>query len=297
MKPYTLSAVFIFSALLCFADIQDVLKRSDELSDEGKHNDSLAMLQRVPVETLPRREQAELYWRLARATFGIGENSAQTSKQESILALYCAAEALADKAISASPDAYQGYFWKSSSLGKWAQIKGGFDALAKVETIRDMYAHCLSLNPDHDLTYYALAQLYTELPGFPISFGDIDYAVSLARLSIDAHMKAYEKGDIKEVFHDFYNELAKDLYKRNWSADKRNREQKRKQDQYKRAKNALERGFYYEGTVQLKNVPDREEARDIIRWVIRTLESQTRRTKNQNTSLERAKRIAKDIGA
>ena len=84
------------------------------------------------------------------------------------------------------------------------------------------------MNPDRSDPYYVLGELYRELPGWPVSFGNVDTAVSLGRAAVDMRQEQVENGTEKELVYNFFTELAKTLYKRSWSAAARTAEQKNK---------------------------------------------------------------------
>ena len=157
--------------------------------------------------------------------------------------------------------------------------------------MRDLLKSAVALEPDHSQSYYVLGQLYEQVPGFPISFGNVDYSVSLGRKSVDLLEARYEMGIEKEIDYDFYTELAKHLYKRNWVSDKRMRDQKRKRSQYESAKHPLEKNFHYEGLVELDPISDREEAKRLLEWTIEKFESLPRLKRSVAKDLAEAKEV------
>ena len=116
--------------------------------------------------------------------------------------------------------------------------------------------------------------------------GGYNKIIDKANKEIKAYLK---EGKEKEINYDFYTELAKHLYKRNWDSGKRKRSQPQKKRKYRLAKNEFEKSLYYEGAVELKNVSDREEAMEMINWVIKELSSIKNRKKSQNDDLKEAK--------
>jgi hypothetical protein len=58
----------------------------------------------------------------------------------------------------------------------------------------------------------------------------------------------------------------------------------------------MEKNFYYEGTVTLRNVSDREEALDMLKKAIRDLEAPGRRSKGQNDDLKEAQELLASWG-
>ena len=51
----------------------------------------------------------------------------------------------------------------------------------------------------------------------------------------------------------------------------------------------MEKAFYYEAEVILQDASDREEALELIGWVVRRLENLPDRTDSQNDDLEEAR--------
>jgi hypothetical protein len=80
-------------------------------------------------------------------------------------------------------------------------------------------------------------------------------------MAVDLRAKAVLAGTEKDLSYDFYHQLAKTLWKRNWTAANRVSGQQKKLAASQAAKTPLEKGSAYEATVQLKNESDREEAR------------------------------------
>jgi hypothetical protein len=155
--------------------------------------------------------------------------------------------------------------------------------------MRDLLKRAVELNPEHSRSYYVLGQLYEQVPGFPIAFGNVDFSVSLGRKACDLHSEQYKTGLEKELDYDFYTELAKHLYARNWAFSKRERELERKRSKYKSISHPFEKNLYYEGAIELEGISDREEALKLIKWVIAELNKVSPRKISQNDDLKEAK--------
>ena len=52
----------------------------------------------------------------------------------------------ADQAIAADPQNNLGYYWKSSNIGRWGQVKGILNSLFKAGPMRDLLLKDLSLD-------------------------------------------------------------------------------------------------------------------------------------------------------
>lgn len=283
---------FITSAALVFSDIDTIIDKADKLHESENHEQVKAFLLDSLNIAKSKVDKAQLNWRLSRATLDLGDKAEKEgASTEELLKIFEEGESYAVQAIELDPGNHLGYYWKSANIGKWGQTKGILDSLFKAAPMRDLLKKAVILKPDHSDSYYVLGQLYEQLPGFPISFGNVDYSVSLGRKSVDLHEEQYKKGMEKEINYDYYTELAKHLYKRNWSDSKRKKDQKRKSTRYRSLSDLLEKNYNYEGIVELEKSSDREEARKMIKWVISELESISTRKKSQNDDLKEAKQI------
>jgi hypothetical protein len=105
-------------------------------------------------------------------------------------------------------------------------------------------------------------------------------------MGIDMRAKAVQAGTEKELNYNFYLQLAKTLYKRNLTAAKRTAGQAKNLAAFQAAKTPLEKGAAYEGTLALKAMSDREEAREIATWIIAELSKISNRTAGQDDDLQ-----------
>jgi tetratricopeptide (TPR) repeat protein len=277
---------------LAVADFQDILDKVDQLHKEERYEQVKSLLESSLAEAKSGAEKAELHWRLARAWLNLGDEAEDSGTTgEALLAYFESGEEEAQKAIDADPNNHLGYYWKSANIGRWGQTKGILDSLFKAKPMRNLLQQAVAADPEHADSYYVLAQLFEQVPGFPVSFGDKDYAVSLGRKSIDLQEQQVRAGIEEEIDYDFYTEMAKHLWERNYSTNRRTREQGRKQSKYRSISDPMEKNFYYEAVVPLKDISDREEALELINWVIRELEGLSNRTDSQNDDLQEAEEV------
>jgi tetratricopeptide (TPR) repeat protein len=283
-------ALLVIVVPLVSADFQDILDTVDQHHEAEEYQRSRSLIESSLTDASGGGEKAELYWRLARAWLNLGDEAEDGGiEEEELLAYFERGEAEAQKAIDADPDNHLGYYWKSANIGRWGQVKGILNSLAKAKPMRDLLQQALAVEPEHADSYYVLGQLFEQVPGFPLSFGDPDYAVSLGRKSLDLHERQVEAGIEEEIDYDYYTEMARHLWNRNWSAPRRAREQARKQSKYRSISDPMEKNFYYEAEVTLRDISDREEALELITWVVRRLEGLSGRTDSQNDDLEEAR--------
>jgi len=277
---------------LLFANLQDALKQVDSMHDLGQYEQCVTALQTAINQASTNRDKAEVYWRLSRALLNQGNKLKDAKAPEAqTLAKYEEGESWADKAIEANPGSYQGFFWKSSNIGMWGQTKGVLNALAKAKPMKDLLEKALGVNDKHSDSYFVLGQLYRELPGWPISFGDAASSVSFGRLSIQLNQEEVQAGKEPHPNYNFHVELAKSLYARNWNATKRTNEQRKLRDNYNKARTPSDKGAAFEGTVNLSNRSDREEAMELVRNAISSLQRITNRSVGQNDDLKKAQEV------
>ncbi|MFP4113007.1 MAG: hypothetical protein ACOC2Y_02215 [Spirochaetota bacterium] len=271
------------------------IEEADALYEDDRPAEAVAVLEDARSTARGGPELAEVFWRLSRATLSVGERLADASAEtESILATYEEGEQYGVRAVESDPSNHLGYYWQSANIGKWGQTKGILDSLFRAGPMRDLLKQAITMEPDHADSYYVLGQLYAQVPGF-ISFGNVDYAVSLGRKSVDLHEADLVSGAEDEVRHDFYIQLASHLIQRNWDARRRSREQENKARSFARTDDVLERGRHYEGTVEIPDRSDREEAEELLLDMIRRLEAIGDRTAGQEDELEDARELLAQI--
>lgn len=275
-----------------FADTAQVIAQADALHDQGRYAEAKKLLLDAVAAAAGGTEKAELYWRAARETLETG-NQAEDAKQPaaSILKIFEEGEGYANRAIEADPANDLGYYWKSSNIGRWGQVKGILNSLMKAAPMRDLLAKVVALNPDRSDAYYVLGQLYRELPGKPISFGNADEAVSLGRWAAELRATQVRAGTEKSISYAYYTELAKSLHKRNLSASARAAEKAKKAAKYAAAAGPLAKAAAWEATVSLAPGSDRDEAKALVAWVIAELEKLPSPTAGDRKDLEKARKV------
>lgn len=274
-----------------FALDTEAIERADALYEDDETEAALDLLEDALPTARTGAERAEVYWRLSRATLVVGDDLVAAGADDEALTVYEQGEQYGIQAVEADPSNHLGYYWQSANIGKWGQTRGILNALFKATPMRDLLSEAITREPDHAGSYYVLGQLYAEVPGV-ISFGNDDYAVSLARKSIDLHEAELASGEADEVEHDFYIQLASHLIQRDWNERRRTRGQSDKRTAYGRTDDRLEQGWHYEGTVEIPDVTDREEAESLLRDMIRRLEALGgERNDGQDRQLERAREL------
>ena len=250
-----------------------VLDEADHLYDLGRHDEVKTFLLKELNHTTNRNDKFEMEWRIARATMEIGdEKEDQGLGKEALMEHFKEGVSWAEKAIATDANNPIGYFWKSANLGRWGEVKGILESLNMAKEMRGLLETSIALDPEFSLGWHVLGILYERVPG-GISFGDKDFAVSMGRKAVDTHEKAVQSGKEEKIDYSFYIELAKHLDKRNWNQKKRKRNQDKIQVNFRSARDSFTKNCYYEASVTLKNMNDREEARQLLEWTIDKLES------------------------
>jgi tetratricopeptide (TPR) repeat protein len=273
--------------------LDPILARADGLDTQGKFGEARDLL----LEALPgmatASDKASVYWRLSREFLGMGDNEHGAGQSnDAVIATYQDGERYAEKAIQADPANAQGYFWKSGNLGKIGLIRGPLNSLSMVPELKALLSKTIELDPAEEKAFYALGQLYAKVPGWPLSFGNIDQGVSLARKSVDMLNARIAAGTAENVDFGFYLELARDLHQRNWDAARRIREHSSKRSKYESTSNVVEKNLYYEGIASIPNMSDRDEAVQLARKVVQLIgQKQSPLTDRDRRELSEAKQL------
>ncbi len=291
-RTHAVCLMLLLPLSIALADTAQVIAQADALHDQGQYAEAKRILLDAVGDAAGGAEKANLYWRAARETLETG-NQAEDAKQPAaaILRIFEEGEGYANRAVEADPQNDLGYYWKSSNIGRWGQIKGILNSLVKAAPMRELLVKVVSLNPDRSDAYYVLGQLYRELPGRPISFGNADEAVSLGRWAAELRAAQVQSGAEKALSYAYYTELAKSLHKRNLSAAARAAGKAKKAAKYAAAADPLAKAAAYEAAVALEAVSDRDEATALVQWVIGELEKLTQSTAGDRKDLEKARKV------
>lgn len=285
-----LVACLLVAAGTACADTVQALARADALDEEGRNQEAFATLQAALDVATTGAERAEICWRLSRECMNLGDAAQRAGGRDSeLLPFFESGERYGQMAMDADPASCLGYFWKSGNAGRWGQVRGLLHALAKTRDMVKLLAMAIELNPSHKDSYYVLGQLYGQVPGFPIGFGNIDYAVSLSRKAVDLLGQELRSGVEKRPDYDFAIELAKNLTKRNWSPSTRAMAASEAWSAHAAASDELTRSFTYESSVALPYLSDRDEARELLTKAIDVLQALAHRRPGEEAALVKAR--------
>lgn len=270
------------------------LETVDQLIDAERPDEAIAMLEGL-LESASGAGRAEVLWRLASATLMRGDQAKDAgASDEEILAIHEAGESWGTQAIAADADNHLGYYWKSANIGRWGQTKGVLNSLFRAPEMRDLLTEAVTREPEHADSYYVLGQLYAAVPGV-VSFGNVEYAVSLGRMSVDLMEAELRSGERDEASEGFYIQLASHLISRDWNARKRSRSMGGIRSSYRNASTPIDRGFYYEGSLSLSDEDDHVEAARILDSVIERLQGVSNPTPSEIRLLGEARELRGSI--
>lgn len=285
----------VFVTLPALAQVEAELERIDALLEEEAWMEAQQALNALEGQVQSGAQRAEVYWRLAQATLQEGDGREDDGLTgDPLLAIFTTGEQWAQRAIDADPTNHLGYYWASANIGRWGQTKGVLDSLFRAPEMRDMLRQAVTMEPEHADSYYVLGRLYNQVPGV-ISFGNIEYAVSFGRLSVELMEAEVAAGEREEASESFYIQLASHLIKRNWNERKRSREMAGLAAAYRGASTPFARGQFYEGSAAVPRGDDASEARALLQASIRRLEARRDPTPGDLRNLEEARELLASI--
>lgn len=276
------------------------LRQVDRLHDQDRHSEALETLATLEGEAESAADRAAIIWRQARARFSevdLGLYAGELTESEAMETLE-AIEATAAQAVELAADSGNGalesraHFWRGAAMAKRGELRGILNALFMADDLLETVRRSVEEDESYANPYYVAGQVYNQVPGFPIAFGDKVAAVSYSRKSIDLHEEQLEEGVVTVRYWDFYVKLAAHLDGRGWSAGRRSRNRSSARQAYEEAPGPFEAAAHYEGVAQIpdyRELSDREEAQDILRFVIDGIESLSERGVREERTLEEAR--------
>ncbi|MFP4330521.1 MAG: hypothetical protein ACOC45_06700 [Alkalispirochaetaceae bacterium] len=276
------------------------LREVDRLHDEDRHDEVLSILEELSSEAQGSAEEAALIWRRARARFSqvdLGLYSGELGESRGMEELK-QIEALAAEAVELAADSGDAslrsrtHFWLGAAMAKQGELQGVLNALSMAGDLRESVRRSVRADEEYANPYYMAGQLYNQVPGFPVAFGDKAAAVSYSRLSVDLHEEQFDSGMVTTRYWDFYVKLATHLEDRGWSGRRRGRHRSSARREYESAADPFEAAAHYEGVAELPDLSersDRQESQEILRFVIDGIEGQSRRTLRDRRALEEAR--------
>lgn len=287
--------LLLFMAIASAGALDAVLAEIDSLHHDDNHEAVLRVIRRE-LPRLSGRDRAQLLWRQGRARMQIADfghhDGALTDDQA--VAMLEETEALAREATQLAPELAEPWFWVGASMARRGQIRGVLNSLFMAGDVRDYAVEAINRREEFSEAFFLLGQFYRELPGRPLSFGNSDYAVSLARRAVAIHEAERAAGIAPAKSHDLYTQLGNALWQRNHNERRRQRAHDNAVSAWRTAGTPLERGFAFDGTIPLRRGTDRDEARTLVGLMVSELEAIRNRTPRQQRDLEKAQALLAD---
>lgn len=287
----TVATTFLFTQE---SSDESLLRRIDQLHERDRHEEIIGVTEEALQSAPSGRPRAELLVRLARAELNATDldRYAATITEEEAMEALDRVVSRTESAMREDPSLADSYFWKAAAMAQQGQIRGVLNSLFMAGEINDLALAAIDRDPEISEVWFLLGQLYRELPGRPVSFGDNVYAVSFGRLSVELHEARLEREELPSKYYDYYIQLAESLRTRNWSAPRRRSRHPSIAEAHAAADDDFTRGATWEGAIELPRESDRDEGRRILEGIIDELERLPRRTLRQERSLELAREIA-----
>ena len=133
MRRMLIIALTLLVPLCLSAAAADTLAKIDDLHDQGKYAEARTLALEAVASAGPA-EKAELYWRASRETLDLGDEAEDRGEaKDAILKIFEKGQEYADMAIAANPQNNLAYYWKSSNIGRWGEVKGILNSLVEGE--------------------------------------------------------------------------------------------------------------------------------------------------------------------
>ncbi len=280
------------------SSVSELFERADELYDAEKHQEAQNVLEEARDLVSSNSEKAELYWRLSRTTLMLADEAERNGASEDhLLTQFEKGEELANKALEYDSDNHFAYYWRASNIGRWGQTKGIVNSLMKAGPMREDLERAVRSDSSHADSFYVLGMLYASVPKL-ISFGNKEYAVSYSRRAIDAYRGEKTK-------YSYFLKLGDHLYQRDWSERKRQKEARKMADDFRSADDPVERYKYFNAAFDpsqsqpysrsgVEDMSDREEAVEIMEWIVDELSGKFSLTSSEKDNLKEAEAFLSD---
>ncbi len=123
----------------------------------------------------------ELYWRLARAQFYMGNRSKSEKEQKS---LYYLCKKNADQSLDFNPESAGGNYYKAICSGKLGQLDGIWSSLSMISGFRKQMERAVKLDPyfEYGGPHRALGKFFHDLP-FVLG-GDLKRSIEHLKLAV-----------------------------------------------------------------------------------------------------------------
>jgi hypothetical protein len=123
----------------------------------------------------------ELYWRLARAQFYMGNRTKSEKEQKDF---YSLCKQNAERSLEFNPDSAGGSYFKGICIGKIGELGGIWSSLSMISDFREQMERVVQLEPGLEFggPHRALGKLFHDLPFF--LGGDLKRSIEHLRLAV-----------------------------------------------------------------------------------------------------------------
>ena len=159
----------------------DLLARADAQYEKRADPAAAALavdLYQKTVATVPGNYTA--WWHLARACWWLGDHV----PREKRLSIFDLGKAAGEKAVALQPQGRDGHYWLGVCLGRISEERGVLNGLFLVGPIAEQMEAVLAINPRDAEAMHVLSILYRKAPGWPLSRGDLQKSLALAREAV-----------------------------------------------------------------------------------------------------------------
>ena len=181
--------VFVTGIVVAESSLEERLEEVEELSseiwqlDDDEQADEKEQLLITRVDSVEEimaeyPNEVEVYWKAAEAYHDLAFH------RENVIDYLEQAKEYAQESITLAPDKAVGYFWRGALTGQIGLEEGIRASLSSVEPMKEDLEQAIEIDPDFAAAYDALAQLYINVPGWPISIGDDDTALEYRQESV-----------------------------------------------------------------------------------------------------------------
>jgi tetratricopeptide (TPR) repeat protein len=162
-----------------------IAAQSDSLDPRLRIDNSFQDFQNLEEkikESLKKKPSSwELYWRLARAQFYMG-NRTKTEKVKRDL--YSSCKQNAERSLEFNPESAGGNYFRAICIGKIGQLDGIWSSLSMISGFREQLERVVQLEPGFEFggPHRALGKLFHELPFF--WGGDLKRSIEHLKLAV-----------------------------------------------------------------------------------------------------------------
>ncbi|WP_018982668.1 tetratricopeptide repeat protein [Salinimonas chungwhensis] len=169
----------------------------------------------LPALAQEKSSLLDIQHKWAKVNYGI-DNAKQLGQFESLIEQ-------ARELVAASPNNAAALTWLGIAQASAARAKGGLGALDFAENARENFEKAIEIEPSslNGTALFSLAALYYKVPGWPVSFGDVDKAEKLFKDALAIHPKGidpnyfyaeylYEEGNYESAYRYLQQALQAD---------------------------------------------------------------------------------------